>query len=682
MSVTSSNQFFINMKSVPTKDSSEYDAFFEEEKRKMDYGITIDGVYIHGWLYTHLNHWHIYLDKPDPYNPKLTKLSFVNPNCRDNEWIISENLSKAENEKRGLMIFGSRRLGKSEFLASYIGRSAILYQGSENLITGGNWADIDIITGKLDKGLSAMHPYFKWARFGDNWRKDISLGFKKKRGSERVEWSTIRMRNYENGINTEAAAGTTPSTFVIDEIGKFKWVECFRAAVPSFTTPYGWRLVPIATGTSGLILPHTDAEIVFNNPESEGFLAVELKEEKKRTAVFIQGTRRMEAKYETNFGTFIENENGVLIAKESELFKITFWNSDIEKGNAIIEKEIADANMSPDPTAAMKVRMYYPRNTGDLFLTEEENRFPIEAIKEWLAYLESQKDRPEIVGTPIRLYRDIDGKVKYTTDVSTKEILDWPVTNNTIKDAPIIIYQFPIPGEIPYLLYVAGADPYNQDASRQSESLGTLHIYKRMYDPVNGTFQKSIVASLASRPKIMKQWHETVEMLLEFYNATCMPENEGGTFVQYFDSKNKSHLLADGYSLNKEISPNSTIQRPKGLPASLPVINYCMNLLYEYCLEDVIVGVNEQTKEPIRKLGIVRIRDKMLLTEMLNHRKGENYDRIVSFRHALAYDRYLDKYHPVIKVSEHEEEQKPKRLPPRSPFTLTGTNPFIVRSRR
>jgi hypothetical protein len=49
----------------------------------------------------------------------------------------------------------------------------------------------------------------------------------------------------------------------------------------------------------------------------------------------------------------------------------------------------------------------------------------------------------------------------------------------------------------------------------------------------------------------------------------------------------------------------------------------------------------------------------MLLTEILKYTKGGNYDRIVAFRHALAYAKHLDKYFPVNRI---EEKQRPDEL--------------------
>lgn len=672
--ITQSNQFFINMKSIPTEDSSEYDEFFQEEKKKIEYGVTINGVYIHGWLYFHLNHWNIYVDIEDQINHTI-KRKFQRPLGRDNEWIIAEHLKGAEEDRTGLLIFGSRRLGKSEFEASYIARHTIINQGSENVITGGNWSDIDIITNKVDKGLNAIHPYFQLHKISQNWRNEVSFGMRDRKNNK-YEYSKILIRNFDNGANTEAVAGITASSFLLDEGGKFNWLECFDAAKPAFTSPYGWRVVPIVTGTSGLLKPDTDAQKVFENPEAYNFRAVELKDEGKKTAIFIPGTRRMEAKFETTFGDFIESENGILIPKESELFTIPFLNSDLQKGSDIIEEEIRVASLSPDPAAALKARMYYPRNTNDLFLSDDnDNPFPVEALKQHLEFIKRVQDKKYI-----RLYRDVTNKVCWVEDSKLKPINEFPVSKDTDKRAPIIIYELPITGNIPNWLYIAGGDPYNTDKSINSPSLGTITIYKRTYDPVAGTYQNRIVATYAARPDTMKEWHENVEMLLEFYNATLMIENAGTNFIQYMDSKNKGHFLADGYNLAKEIQPNSSIQgKLKGLPPTSKIQNHYKNCIVNYCMEELILGTNAETGELIKGLGLSRIPDEMLIVELINWKpnkpgKKHNSDRYVAFGHVLVYDEYLGKIAPNVKFKEETEDIKKTPTPPRSPFIIGNKN--------
>jgi hypothetical protein len=666
---------FLNVKDVPTADSEEYVPFFENELEKIRYGLTIDGVYIHGWLYWHLNHWNIYLDEPDPRNPNDEIRVWRKPHFRDNEWLIAQYIKLAEEEKKGLLLFGTRRFAKSDFEASWVGRGATIYQGSESVISSTNEADIKVLASKLDKGLASLHPYFRFGRLQDDWRKEVSLGVKeRKTGGRRIEWSKIWIRNLDEGKNTEAIAGTTPKILVIDEVGKAPFLEAYEAAKPGFTTSRGWRCVPILTGTGGLFEPNSDAEKVFKNPDAHNFVAVEIPGKAKKYGVFLSGKYRMEAKKEVKFSDFIQRESGILIPEDSELNSLTFYESDEELAKKITDDEVKKLEKANDPRAALKGRMYYPFDPDDCFLSDEVNDFPIEAIRNHLLYLDELEKKQGFVGIPVELYRNVDNTIGWKTDIKRREILDFPVKPETMKDAPIMIYEPPVENP-PHFLYIAGCDPYNQNVSATSPSLGTLYIYKRMYDPVKGTFQNMIVASFASRPQLMKEWNRQAEMLIELYNATCMIENMGTNFIDYLDGKNKAHLLADGYNLLVEIAPNTGINvRPKGLPAVPRVINHCMRLFYDYCLEEII-GFDERGVE-IKKLGVTRIRDRMLLTEMLNYSEDQNVDRIVAFRHVLAYDSHLLKTAPIVKVKESEGFEPPKKQSVRSPFTRPHGSPF------
>lgn len=693
MSITQSSEFFINQKSIPDITSVEYDAFFAEEARKIEYGVTINGLYIHGWLYWHLNHWSINIDEEDPIN-KMIKRRFTKPQARDNEWLIAEALQQAELEKKGLMIFGSRRLGKTEFEASYVGRSATLFKGTENVITGGNWADIDLITGKLIMGLDNLPEYFRTSRISENTRKEIELGFKTKQ-KKRDPWSKIMVRNFDNGNNTEAVAGTTASTFVLDECGKFPFAQCFEAAKPSFTSFAGWRCCPILTGTSGDIKAASDAEKYFNNPEAFNFIMRELKEEgNKKVSIFISGFRRMEGKVKTTFGDFAKTEKGILVPKDSELNTIPFWNSNFEKAEAVIDKERADASKSPDPTALLKATMYYPKNTKELFLTDNGNNFPIEAINEQIAYLEANQEQQ---GQCVRLYRDVSNRVKVSFNTDKKPILDYPLkatADLAIKDAAIIIYEMPAENPQAYL-YIGGADPYNSSQTVNSESLGSFYIYKRIYEPISGTFQRRIVASYCARTPEIKQFYENIEMLLELYNAIVLPENApGNTFIQYFDLKNKGYMIADTFSLLKEISPNTTIKgAPKGLPPTVGVKKYYKQLIYDYLTEIIDFGLDNNSGERIQKLGVCRITDIGLLKELAAFNDTGNFDRYVAFGHTLLHEIWADKIYPFVqnKVVTEEEKQTSKQQRQsvvRNPFGMmsgssfgTPSNPFNVKRR-
>lgn len=1029
MSLITTPEFYINQKSIPDEKSSEYRTFFLRELEKITYGVTINGVYIHGWLYFHLNHWHINKDMVDPRNGDIRRI-FGRPDFRDNEWIIAEHLRMAEEQKKGLMIFGSRRISKSVTESSWIGRGATIYEGSENVISSTNAADLGIVTGLIDKGMNALHPFFKHPRISDNWSKEVIFGVKEKKSGQRHEFSKIAIRNLNDGLNTEAFAGLTPKTLIIDEAleensliykedevikikdltigdkiyddsgklttvtdkidvgikqiyrlklrdgreveccashlwrvyngytkkyniytmdelynkklfhskkdnrvegkygqsfihfidnnspiqykekklpidpyflglwlgdgtkthstitniddeiieyikkfatsldmfytafsskshgivgkkgsggvkvnkllnllkehnlfrnkhipdiymkssveqrlaliqglmdsdgtcskngnisfsntnllliegitnlarslgittyittkypkftykgekrngqiaynvtmytdlpvfrlsrktartlvnsidkkrlsnlkrvpiisiektdnfkqaycikvdnesklflttnyfvthncGKKSWGEAFESAKPSFTSPFGWRCVPIVSGTGGTLSANSDAEKYFTNPESHNFLPVHFPNKKKTYGLFISGLYRMEGKVKSKFGEYITKETGILIPANSELNILDFKEKSDEKSREVIQLELDAALKDKDAKAYLKQRMYFPEDPDDCFLTDDGNDFPIDALKEHLTYLETAN----LMAESVILYRKNDNTVEYkTAPIHMKPIIDFPVTNNTFKDAPVVIYEHPMENP-PTALYIAGSDPYNTNSSKNSESLGSTYIYKRLYDPAGGTFQDTMVASYVARPDTMKEWHQNVEMLLEYYNATCLPENEGGTFIQYFDQKNKGHMLVDGYSFLKTITPNTSVGagRTKGLPATVGVINFCMNLLLEYTKEEIQIGTHEDTGMPIIKMGLVRILDPVLLREMIGYNKKDgNYDRIVAFRHALACNVYYNKIYPVVKFRQDQDNKPSPNRYVRSPFLLRPANPF------
>jgi hypothetical protein len=653
----------MNVKSVPDKYSSEYEPFFQNELKKIEYGITINGVYIPGWLYWHINHWTMYKDFEDPINHSIKRES-GRPNLRDNEWMIAEHLQNAELQHKGLLIVGSRRLGKSEFEGSMVGRNATIYQGTQNLITGGNDGDIKVICAITDHGLKSLHPYFKFDRVANDWRKEVVLGYRNKK-NESYEWAKILVRNFDDGNNTEAAAGTTAKTFIMDEIGKFAFFECFEAAKPAFTSPFGWRCVPILTGTGGSFDKGGDAEEMFNNPGAYNFLAIEVKDESKKYGLFIPGTYRMEAKEPRKLAEWLAIPEG------SELDNVRIDVKNEEKAIALITEERETSKRSNDSRALLKQMMYYPLTPAECFLTDSHNDFPIEACKQQLEMLQSHS----ITGRYVWLYKGVDGTIK-SKPAGEKDlpVTEWPVKATTVKGAPIVIWEEPIAGA-PLGLYVAGADPYNQSTSEYSTSLGTVYIYKRMTDVTGETYYNMIVASYAARPNTMNEWHQNVEFLMDYYNARCFPENEAGTFIQWFERRNKGHMLAEGFNVAREINPGTrTTSRTYGLAATVANINYCMSILYEYCKEEIQVGTHPVTGDPIKKLGVTRILDPMLLKEMIEYSsKGGNYDRIVAFRHALAYASHLDKYFPIAQLNEGPKNpwDRPKHDPMiNSPFTM------------
>lgn len=651
MGVITSPEFFINMKSIPTPDSEEYEDFFQRELEKIEYGVTVNGVFIDPWLYWHINHWKINVDFPDPKDPNIIKRRFTNPQARDNEWAFAEARGEAIKQKKGLVMIGIRRFAKSEIEASIIGRSATIYKGSENVVSGGNNYDIKLITDKLDRGLNGIDPYFQYMRVEDDWKKQVTLGFKEKTGGRRYPFSYILIRNYDDGNNSEAAAGITAKEFIIDEIGKFPFLRALEAAIPSFTSQYGWRCSPLLVGTGGAFEKGQDAEKVFLDPGGHNMLGFTWKDEPKKIGFFVGHTNRMEAKIDTNMGSWLTTEKGILLPSSSELYQIPFKASDPEKAEEFTDGERARAKKGNDPQGYLKEVMYFPKNPQECFLTLGNAFYNAEPARVQKTRLLSMGR----TGTPVILYEDGEGgtiKHKFTDKGA---ISNFPIKAMDDKDAPAVIWEFPM-GNIPFGLYVAGVDPYKQDTAKYSDSLGAVYIYKRMHDIQSEKYQNTFVASYVARPKDIMLWHEQSRFLIKMFNARTLCENEDMSFINHMIYKGDGHYLEDQPGWLKEIVPNTQVNRPKGIHrSSAQIRTYLHGVLKAYL--DEIIGVTRDDNDKIigNILGVTRILDPMLLEEIIKFTEDLNCDREVAASLAIALAKHLD---PQIHISSIETDSR------------------------
>src|SRR5271155_1163742 len=129
MSIITSPELFINMRSIPDEDSREYFPFFEEEKRKCKEGVTINGVHIPSWTYWHTNHWMLDIDMPPDPRTGFSERITSRPQLWDNVWDIGQHIEQAHIDKKGLLILGCRQLGKD-----LLNSSKLYYKDKEGTI--------------------------------------------------------------------------------------------------------------------------------------------------------------------------------------------------------------------------------------------------------------------------------------------------------------------------------------------------------------------------------------------------------------------------------------------------------------------------------------------------------------------------------------------------------------------
>lgn len=642
--------WFLNQKRIPDKESSEAKSFFDFHKKLALEGFMMDGVYINPFLYWHLNLWNTEVDIID--NKGYISQKYTNPYFRDNEWIATNAIDKANKEKKGLAIGGIRRFSKSVLEASYIGWGATFDENSQNVISGLNSPDIKLITDKLDKGLNFLPWYYKWDRIEDNWKNQVTLGIKAK-GGERFPFSSILIRNLDEGANEEAIAGTKPRKLIIDEGGKGPFLRGLQAAIPGFTTPYGWGCSPIVTFTGGDMKKFQDAKTLMFDVGAFNFLEFPNKDNDKRLhGLFIGHKYRLEAKEWSNFGKFLDAPEG------SQLYDIPMQVSNEEIAEKVTNENLERAKKANDRIAYLKEKMYYPKEVDDIFLNEDTNIFDIDAAKRAQSRLLAQEHK----GYFVEFYED-QGKPKYKFS-SKLPITNFPAKPSDNLDAPVVIYEFPI-DNTPYGLNVSGVDSYRQGKAEYTKSLGTVYIFKRIHDILSDKYQNVIVASFAARPDKKEKWEEQARLLIKFYNARTLIENDEISFIDYLKHKGDAHYMEPQPQWLTSVVPNTTVKREYGMHRSAEKIrNYLHSHAKKYT-EDIHFEQKDEKGNIIKRLtGMDMIPDPMLLEEIIQFNEEGNFDRLIAFELALAQAFHMD---PIYgKVSEEKDSRfkslgKPKK---------------------
>ena len=620
--------WLMNQGRLPDKESAEHDAFFDFHEELCKNGCMMGDTYINPFLYWHLNAWHTEVDVIDEYGRIAQK--YANPSLRDNEWVVTTEIDRAQIERKGLVILGIRRFAKSVIEASYISHGATFDENSQNIIAGLNASDIKLITDKIDKGLNFLPEAWKWQRVEDNWKNQVTLGIKKKSG-ERIPFSQILIRNLDDGNNEEAIAGTKPRRLIIDEIGKGSFLRGLQAAIPGFTTPFGWGCSPILTGTGGDMKKFMDAKSLMFDVDNFNFLTYNnAKDESRIHGLFISHKFRMEAKEESSLGAFLD------LPKKSDLHNVKMLVSNEEKATKITNENLERLKKAGDRVAYLKEKMYYPQEVDDIFLNEDTNIFDIEGAKRQKARLLQQ----ERTGIPVVLYDDGEGVKHEFTD--KLPISNFPLKNTDMKDAPVVIYEFPIDTP-PYGLYVAGVDPYRQGKSSYSSSLGSVYIYKRMHQLTGEKYQDMFVASYCARPDKKETWEEQARLLIKYYNARTLCENDEISFIDYMISKNDAHYLERQPDWLKEIVPNTTVRRDYGIHRSSEKIrDFLHGCLKKYTEETLVTERDDDGNVISETKGMVKIFDPVLLEEMIQYNEDGNFDRIIAAELAVAMAMKMD----------------------------------------
>lgn len=675
------NEMLLYMDNVPKWDSNLHYwqqephvlQFYVDEFKKCRDGIRIDGVYISGWAYYHMN---IYV-APIPvkvWNETKQKHFSqdikMNPPLRDSDWMIFDSRDRLESSEDYKILFlaCSRRVAKTTTEASMLSHAAMI--GQETLLCAGASAkDLEQLAKNFKIDNLNKNSAFRVYNVTNDWSKKVELGIKTK-NNKTILLSTLYIINTDSGNNKEIFAGFSPSgVVVIDEAMKSDFLEALEGLMPALVgSDSSLRARVIISGTAGTEELSADGVKALNDPDTYGIMPMQWdilergvnyeditwEEDKvKPFGTFIPGQCRVDMpKIDSTLAEYLGKPESTELQKIK--IKVTDWKSAKEK--ILTERE----SVARDKTKLHKTIIYAPIKPSEITMSGKMNRFPVAEAKAHKQYLleTGQWDRR------FELFRDPETQ-KIKAVPSKKELAVFPHKGGLV-DAPFLLFE-DLPKEKPaYGTYIGGFDDYAVDNSETS-SVATFYVMKN--EVIGDPFSNKVVASISTRPDKHSDLWEKWLLLMEAYNLdqTAFGENANYGIKDFLDRRRLSEkYLAPSLNFSASFNiPNNQKRLTGWSPQTSKRVIF--DLFVDYCNETYEIEQLDGTKKLLK--GVQLIDDIGLLDEIIAYSENLNVDRITAAMSCVSYAHYLrvsGLWKPMrYKVQDYEYEQKEKPQPPK-----------------
>ena len=303
-----------------------------------------------------------------------------------------------------------------------------------------------------------------------------------------------------------------------------------------------------------------------------------------------------------------------------------------------------------------------PLNIAEAFAYRKESIFPQGILSKQIKKIEEKEYPYEL----IKLDRDETGIIASRT--SKLPISQFPVNKKqTDKTGTIVVWERPAKKKPDFGAYYASIDPVSEGKTTTSDSLCSIFVYKNAIE-VTRTLAGGDVEQFIEKDKIVAAWcgrfddinrtHERLELLIEWYNAWTIVENDISLFIQHMIARKKQRYLVPKQQILflKDLGSNKTVYQEYGWKNTgtlfkSHLISYAIEFLREVIDEetDTEGNVMKQT------LGIERIPDPMLLKEMQAYHPGLNVDRMVAFGALIAFVKIQQSNRGYSKRRESED---------------------------
>ena len=363
-----------------------------------------------------------------------------------------------------------------------------------------------------------------------------------------------------------------------------------------------------------------------------------------------------------------------------------YGNSQINEALEAIKKERERWKKELNPEQYQLRISQKPTNIEEAFAFRKESKFPQHLVSKQVQRIEDKEYGYEILD----ISRDEHGKI-IAKETNKLPIYEFPISKKSEnKEGAIVVWERPVVNP-QFGMYYASIDPVGEGKTTTSDSLCSIFIYKNPVEVTrednfgeHKTFveQDRIVASWCGRFDDITKTHERLEILIEWYNAWTIVENNISLFIQYMISRKKQRYLVpkDQILFLKDLGSNSNVYQTYGWKNTGTLFKqHLLSYGIQYLTEEIDQEVDESGNIKKITYGVERIPDLMLLREMQAYHEGLNVDRLVAFCALIAFAKVQQSNRGYQKRFEAntnlEKSQKSHKLK-LSPFRhLGGSGP-------
>jgi hypothetical protein len=244
-------------------------------------------------------------------------------------------------------------------------------------------------------------------------------------------------------------------------------------------------------------------------------------------------------------------------------------------------------------------------------------------------------------------------------------------TEKTAEDKSGAIQVWEIPDEEKDFCttYYASVDPVSEGKTVTSDSLCSIHVYKNSTQvqrvKANGDVETfiegdKIVCSWCGRYDDINKTHERLELIIEWYQAWTVVENNVGLFIQHMQFKRKQKYLVPSSQIvfSKEVQASKTQFQQYGWRNVSTIFKTVMlSYFIEYLREELDIEQDDDGKVYKKHYGISRIPDYMVMIEMEHYQPGVNVDRLVSIAALITFVKIQEASRGLRKRVEYDNEE-------------------------